>query len=80
MVTAGDKYTDNFPWGKAEQFHTVEQDGKQFRLFDIVTITTNEGYRITGEIGDISEGSVDILPERQSAKKVKFDNIKNISY
>ena len=80
MVTASEKHLDHFGWGDAEQFHTVEQDGNSFRLFDVVKITTKNGRSITGEIGYISEKSVDILPEHMSAQKIKFEDIENISY
>ncbi len=80
MVTAGQKSKDHFWWGDAEQFHTVEQDDKQFRLFETVKITTNNGSTVEGEIGYISETSVDILPEHMSTQRVWFNDIKSISY
>lgn len=80
MVTAGKKYLDHFGWGDAEQFHTVEHGKNKFRLFDVVKITTKSGKSITGEIGYITEEAVDILPEHQSAQRIKFEDIKNISY
>ena len=80
MIVAGDKHLDQFTWGEREQFHTVEQDDKCFRLFEVVKITTKDGCCLTGEIGYISETSVHILPEHMSAKTIKFADIKNITY
>ena len=80
MVTAGEKHLDHFGWGDAEQFHTVEQDGNRFWLFNVVTITTKNYWSITGQIGYISEKSVHILPEHMPAQIIKFEDIENISY
>lgn len=80
MVVAGEKKLDKFNWGEAEQFHTVEQDGNQFWLFEVVKITTKDGQLVTGEIGYISESSVNILPDCRSAQEIKFTDIESISY
>lgn len=80
MVVAGEKHLDKFGWGEAEQFHTVEHNGKRFWLFEVVTITTKYGRRTTGEIGYISKSSVDILPEHESVQTIMFADIESISY
>ena len=80
MVVAGEKHLDKFAWGEAEQFHTVEQDDKRFWLFEDVTITTKHGYQISGEIGNITETSVHILPQHRPAQIIKFADIKDINY
>lgn len=80
MIVAGDIHEDQFFWGKDEQFHTVEQDGTQFRLFEVVEIKTKNGYTTKGQIGYIEENLVHILPEGQSVRKIKFADIESISY
>ena len=42
MIMAGDKHFDEFPWGRAEQFHTLEVGEKKFQLFDFVKVTTKD--------------------------------------
>ena len=80
MVTAGEKRLVKMGWGDAEQFHTVEQNGNRFWLYDIVKITTKAGMYLEGEIVYITEKSVDILPDYMSAQTINFEDIETISY
>ena len=80
MIKAGDRHVDEFPWGKAEQFHTIEVGEEKFQLFDFVIVTTKEGKSIYGQIGYISKNSVDLLPDGQPAQNIPFKQIKTIAY
>lgn len=80
MIVASDKQTDQFIWGEWEQFHSIEQDDKKFRLFDVVKIELKGGALVKGEIGYIYKNAVDILPDREVAAKIKFADIEKISY
>lgn len=80
MIMAGDKHFDEFPWGRAEQFHTLEVGEKKFQLFDFVKVTTKDGKDIFGQIGYIAKNSVDLLPDGQPAQNIPFKQIKTIAY
>lgn len=79
MIKAGDRHVDEFPWGKAEQFHTIEVGEEKFQLFDFVRVTTKEGKDIYGQIGYISKNSVDLLPDGQPAQNITFKQIETIA-
>lgn len=82
MVKAGDKYIDIFEWGSVRQYHTVEQNGNKFKLFDMVKVTTKTGKTIEGEINSINEKSMFILTNpsllKMSTKSIKYEDIENI--
>ena len=80
MIKAGDKYIDKFTWGEVEQFHSVEVEEKNFKLFDVVNVILNDGKIITGEIGYIGEFSFDVLPVGENAKTLCYEEVKDINF
>ena len=80
MIVAVEKYVDKFFWGECEQFHAIEMDNKRFRLLEEVRVILKKDSAVTGQIVDINEDSVCILPEHCSSKTIKFADIENITY
>lgn len=78
MVKAGDYYKENLGPIEAELFHSIDYDGNVFRLSQTVKVTTKDGYSIEGEILNISEGSIVVLPVPTPAKLILFDEIEKI--
>lgn len=80
MVVAGQKYSDIFTWGTAEQFHTIETENERFWLFQAVKISTVQGFTIEGQIVYITADTVHISPKDNSVKTIHLADIKRIGY
>lgn len=78
MVKAGDWHEHDYGKKSVMLYHTIEQDGKVFKFEEVVTVELLNGTTITGEIGHISERTVDIWPAGALGRTIQLEKIRAI--